>query len=564
MRHIPRINMGLSCLIFPLCVALLELPAPAQIGYPGGRYPGGYPGGYPPGGYPPGGYPPGGYPGGGYPYPGGGGVGFPAPRRRGKQDQNKNKDAEDRVNVSGLLRKLDDSSLIVQAQDTRIITLKRTSQTKFQRNSKDIKPSILKPGDHLRVEAHQDDQGYLYALTVVLEKQGTEQERAAASQPVEAPTAPASAQDGPETPGLGGAEPTHADDPDIPVLRRKTPKDSSASPDSAESLPPAAGSGPAAPEKAGVRSADDDVASTTKIESPPSLPNEDESDRPRLRRGWSKGKPLPEPDDGVQSAPNRPAIKEPIPRTGAQEPRETFPASAGRSADPVIEKARAAAAEFTETLPDYVCEEQMTRFVNVSHVVNWQPVDIVSSEVVYEKGHERYRNLKVNGKPTGKRMEELGGAWSTGEFGSVLVDLLSPATAAEFEFRRESTAAGQPALVYDFSVEQEHSHWRIQVPSETVIPAYKGSVWIDKKTNRVLRIEMQARNMPREFPLDKVESAVDYEYVRLGSEKLYLLPVHAESLSCQRGRSQCSRNSIDFRNYHKYTSESEITFTDPK
>jgi hypothetical protein len=56
-----------------------------------------------------------------------------------------------------------------------------------------------------------------------------------------------------------------------------------------------------------------------------------------------------------------------------------------------------------------------------------------------------------------------------------------------------------------------------------------------------------------------VESATDYEYVRIG-ERQFLLPVHAETLICQRGTNICSRNNIDFRNYHKYTGEADIKF----
>ena len=75
---------------------------------------------------------------------------------------------------------------------------------------------------------------------------------------------------------------------------------------------------------------------------------------------------------------------------------------------------------------------------------------------------------------------------------------------------------------------------------------------------------MSARNFPSDFGTDDVESATDYEYVRLGDAKQYLLPVHAETLSCNRGTNDCSRNVIDFRNYRKYTGESTITFGDPK
>jgi hypothetical protein len=110
-------------------------------------------------------------------------------------------------------------------------------------------------------------------------------------------------------------------------------------------------------------------------------------------------------------------------------------------------------------------------------------------------------------------------------------------------------------------VERPNSHWETRIGGQSIFPAYKGTVWIDKKSVRVLRIEMQARNIPEEFPLDSVEWVVDYSFVRIGTGQ-FLLPVHAENLSCWRGTSQCARNAIDFRNYRKFTSESQIMATD--
>ena len=90
-------------------------------------------------------------------------------------------------------------------------------------------------------------------------------------------------------------------------------------------------------------------------------------------------------------------------------------------------------------------------------------------------------------------------------------------------------------------------------------PAYSGSVWIDKSTAQVRRIEMQADNVPTDFPLDTVEWAVDYDKIPLG-EASFFLPTHAENLGCQRGTSICSKNAIDFRNYHKFSGDSTIKF----
>ena len=129
--------------------------------------------------------------------------------------------------------------------------------------------------------------------------------------------------------------------------------------------------------------------------------------------------------------------------------------------EPLIRRAADAAMEFTETLPSYVCTEMVTRSQSQSTPANFQPIDVVSMEVVYENGKEDYRNIQINGKKTVKKIEETGGAWSTGEFGTVLVDLFSPATAADFHFRRDSRAGGIMAKMYDFEVDREHSHWSI-------------------------------------------------------------------------------------------------------
>ena len=71
---------------------------------------------------------------------------------------------------------------------------------------------------------------------------------------------------------------------------------------------------------------------------------------------------------------------------------------------------------------------------------------------------------------------------------------------------------------------------------------------------------MQARGLPPQFPADRVEEALDYEYVRLGGTEQFLLPVHSEALSCERGTNSCSRNVIDFRDYKKFTADTNITF----
>ena len=222
---------------------------------------------------------------------------------------------------------------------------------------------------------------------------------------------------------------------------------------------------------------------------------------------------------------------------------------------PLIEQAREAAFEFADKLPNYICEEVMSRFSQRGR--DKTPLDVISAEIIFENGKESYRDVKINGRPTNQGLDDIGGSSSSGEFASSLLALFHPDTEAQFRSGGPSQISGVSAQVYDFQVRSEKSRWMLNVGSQTLTPAYSGSIWIDPKTARVLRLEMQARSMPPEFPMDWVESAVDYSYVTIDGAS-FLLPIHAESLGCQRGSKVCSHNIIDFRNYHEFKVEIKI------
>ncbi len=419
-----------------------------------------------------------------------------SPQRRGTGN------SEPLPNFRGIIKQIDGKSLTIALDDHRALEFKRTDKTKFFKNGSEIKSPDFKPGEQVSVEAQEDLAANLIAVNVYWEK---------SAEAVKA-----------EGGGVNeGVTDTWADKP------------------------------------------------TTEVKPPPAKPDADDPGPPELRRGrpadpsrehaaelpvqTSESKP---PSTPVGNAPERSPQPAPIPSIRAD---DDLPFGS-RQMDPLIRKAANAALDFTETLPNYTCQEMVSRYESQASPANWHANDLMSMDVVYENGKEDYRNIAVNGKPTKKSLEESGGAWSTGEFGTILISLFSPYTAAEFRYARDSRIAGVSAKEYSFSVARERSHWTVHVGSQTYMPAYSGTVWIDPATARVLRIEMQAKDLPEGFPADRVESATDYQYVRLGGVQQYLLPVHAEILSCQRGTNSCFKNAIDFRNYHKFEGQSNITY----
>jgi hypothetical protein len=261
--------------------------------------------------------------------------------------------------------------------------------------------------------------------------------------------------------------------------------------------------------------------------------------------------PPPTLKRGTQPAPP------PCPDPPLAAPRaDSVPTRSVTPAESLIERAREVAFQFSQKLPNFVCQEFMSRFTQRGREEK-MPLDLVSAEIIYEDGQESYRNVKIDNHPTNKPLQEIDGSWSTGEFASMLLELFHPDTHAQFRSGGASTISGFSAQVYDFQVQSENSHWMLHAGSQSLTAAYVGSVWVDPNTARVLRIEMQARNMASDFPMDTVETAVDYSNVRLG-ETSFLLPVHAEALGCERGTSDCSHNIIDFRNYHEFKSQIKI------
>jgi hypothetical protein len=474
---------------------------------------------YPPGG----GYPGNGYPGNGYPgngYPQGRGTGIPIPSKTQKPSDAK----QPLPNYRGKLKQMDDKSITLTLPDDRDLLFKRDGKTKFYKGGNEIKTPQFADGDQLSIEGPVYGSGYMLAVNVYWEKAAE---------------------------GAAGADKSAGTKDDSVHDAWKD------APQSAQQAPPQpkpAGSAapPAAPAPA-----------------PPAKPDPNDPGPPSLRRGVpadvnrEHAAPLPEiPPTGPVSPPPPPP-----PDSGgapaAYRNDDDAPIAQSRG-DDLIRRATDAAMDFTEGLPNYVCKENIARYHSETHTPNWQAVDIVATDVIYENQKESYKNLTINGKPVKKSMEELDGSWSTGEFGTVLINLFSPGTAADFHYKKDSRSGGVMAKVYDFHVEHANSAWSVQMAGQSYRPAYRGSVWIDPQTARVLRIEMQAYGFPQDFPTDHVELATDYEYTRLGDAHQYLLPVHSESLSCLRGTDMCSRNAIDFRNYRKYAGESTIKFGDTK
>jgi len=299
--------------------------------------------------------------------------------------------------------------------------------------------------------------------------------------------------------------------------------------------------------------------------SPPADP--DDPGPPVVKRGGNAPRKKPAPAKGPNiitplpvevDAPTAPPAK------ADSSPNPAFDISASvpprrPTENSLILRSREASAEYDSGLPNFICDQIVVRSRSEAKPPKWKQQDTVEVELMYADQKEDYRNVRINGKPLKSGTPEESGSWSTGDWGSTLIDILHPATQAEFKHRGRDKIAGVETEVFDFQVFKENSHWTIRF-GKPIRPGYKGAIWIDPETARVLRTEMQAVKLPSDYEIDWVEQMTEYGWVTIQEQK-YLLPLKSENIACFRYTSKCTRNEIEYKNYRKFATESTISTT---
>ena len=98
-------------------------------------------------------------------------------------------------------------------------------------------------------------------------------------------------------------------------------------------------------------------------------------------------------------------------------------------------------------------------------------------------------------------MRQFGGTTSEGEFASMLEEIFEPETHTEFSWDHWGKLRGRKTYVFAYDVQQEFSHYHVEADDKlSIVPAYRGLVYIDEDTKMVVKIVMTPYDMPSHFP----------------------------------------------------------------
>jgi hypothetical protein len=229
----------------------------------------------------------------------------------------------------------------------------------------------------------------------------------------------------------------------------------------------------------------------------------------------------------------------------------------------LIEQLREYSLNYDKTLPDFLCTQVTRRFYDPSGLEYWVNADTITSKLSYFQRKEEKKVLFVNNQyKENIDWDKLGGASSTGEFGDMLREIFERDTEASFQWERWGTLRRKRVHVIRYTVQQSHSKWAIVYEkSMTIRPAYTGLVYADASNGMIMRVTLEALDMPASFPVQVAKNQLDYDYTDI-SGNTFLLPLRAE-MRMREGK-LLIRNDIEFRNYRKFGADTSITFDTPE
>lgn len=228
-----------------------------------------------------------------------------------------------------------------------------------------------------------------------------------------------------------------------------------------------------------------------------------------------------------------------------------------------LQEARDYASHYSHRLPDFLCTESIHRYEGKADRGPWNFKDLLTVQVTYFHQSEDYKLLKINDRSTEAEFWSVGGALTGGEFGTLMVSILSENTDAELHWEHWTHYRGRLAQVYAFRIPSSRSSYQLEFgingSHAAATAGQTGFVYLDPDSHAVRRLTRQATELPAKFPITLASTALDYEAAEIGGQS-YLLPVRAEIRLSALGIH--TRNQVEFGDYRKFSSDATITFGD--
>jgi hypothetical protein len=226
------------------------------------------------------------------------------------------------------------------------------------------------------------------------------------------------------------------------------------------------------------------------------------------------------------------------------------------------------ALNYTENLPNYICTQVTKRHVDPTGTESWRLADTIMEQLSFVDQKENYVVKMVNDQIVTNNLQhdKLGGAKSSGEFGSILHTIFDPETQTEFTWDRWTSLRGRQGelrrtYVFAFRVGQQRYSIHHDTSKRTVVVGFHGFIFADRDTKAVMRVQMECDGIPADFPIQSVKLVLYYDIIDISGQE-FVLPLQSEVRS--REGKYLAWNEVSYHSYHKYSADTSISFGTPE
>ena len=224
----------------------------------------------------------------------------------------------------------------------------------------------------------------------------------------------------------------------------------------------------------------------------------------------------------------------------------------------LLDRIRAQVQDNLRKLPDYTCLETVERFGRFGAEKPWERADVLKLEVGLSKNKEIYSWHGAGQFSDGELADMVGkGTIGTGHFGLLLKHVFQPG-AAQFTYKGLAEVGETAAHLFDFDVVREKSGYRLRTATGEAVTGFQGSFWVHRENGRLLKLEVQAYDIPDGVELAQADHLISYAPVMLG-EAEFMMPELAE-MHLVATDGQENLNRIRISGCREFQAQSKLAF----
>jgi len=150
------------------------------------------------------------------------------------------------------------------------------------------------------------------------------------------------------------------------------------------------------------------------------------------------------------------------------------------------------------------------------------------------------------------------GMLGNGLFGPYLKNILLNGNAST-KYKGEEQINGRRLARYDYELDRTFSGQSIEIPEGSGSVGLKGSFWVDPRTYDLIRLDLNAYDMPPTLPLTELATSIHYGRKIIGNQLNVLLPETAD-VRMVKNSGEISQDQVDFTHCRVFGAESTVNF----